>query len=316
MKIESLESANPTQGGRTPVFEFQCIAFRDGTPPRIATPCFAGAYPGQSRPVSDPIMPNSISQECVYGVHPVRQALETGARHCYKIVLEKDKNPARLQDIHAIARTRHIKIEIMPREAFRKRFGEQGQQGIVGFFSPVPTLGLHTLIDRAMQTTDRPAVILLDELQDPQNLGAIIRSAYVLGMQGVVVPKHRAVPVNETVARCSSGAIEHLPISVVTNLNRAIEALKEKGFWIVGVDMAGNPACDRFEINMPVALVIGSEGKGLRPSVRKACDFVIAIPMEGKLGSLNAAAAAAILFYEILRQRRGGTVTPPKHKKG
>lgn len=260
-------------------------------------------------------MSDSTSQECVYGVHPVRQALETGSRHCYKIVMQKDKNPVRLQDIHAIARTRNIKIEIMPREAFRKRFGEPGQQGVVGFFSPVPTWPLHELVEKAQKATDRPAVILLDEIQDPQNLGALIRSAYVLGMQGVVVPKHRAVPINETVARCSSGAIEHLPLSVVTNLSRAIETLKEAGFWIVGVDMAGSPACDRFELNMPVALVIGSEGKGIRPSVRKACDFVIAIPMEGKLGSLNASAAGAILFYEILRQRRGGTVSQSRHKK-
>ncbi|CCQ89201.1 23S rRNA (Guanosine-2'-O-)-methyltransferase RlmB [Nitrospina gracilis 3/211] len=258
-------------------------------------------------------MSDQTSQECVYGVHPVRQALETGARHCYKIVLEKDKNPARLRDIQSLAKSRKIRIESLPRDAFRKRFGEQGQQGVVGFFAPVPTLGLRELMERALKATERPVVVLLDGIQDPQNLGALIRSAYVLGMQGIVVPRHRAVPLNETVARCSAGAIEHLPVSVVTNLNNGIAALKDAGFWIVGVDMEGNRTCDRFEFDMPVALVIGGEGKGLRLSTRKACDFIVAIPMDGQLGSLNASAAGAILFYEILRQRRAAP--PSKQKK-
>ncbi|CAI2717287.1 23S rRNA (guanosine(2251)-2'-O)-methyltransferase RlmB [Nitrospina watsonii] len=249
-------------------------------------------------------MPNQDNQECVYGVHPVHHALETGTRYCYRIVLEKNKNPARLNDIQTLARKRKITVEFLPREAFRKRFGELGQQGVVGFFAPVPTLGLHALMENAFKATERPVVALLDGIQDPQNLGALIRSAYVLGMQGLIVPKHRAAPLNDTVARCSSGAIEHLPVSVVTNLNSAIAALKESGFWIVGVDMEGSPSCDRFEFNMAVALVIGGEGKGLRLSTRKACDFVVSIPMDGELGSLNASVAGGILFYEILRQRR------------
>ena len=175
------------------------------------------------------------------------------------------------------------------------------------------TLKLPDLMDRAFTQTPHPVLVLVDEIQDPQNLGALIRSAYVLGMQGLVLPERRSAPLNETVAKCSSGAMESLPIATVTNLNRALERLKDAKFWIVGVDMDGERPCYEFEFNLPTALVIGGEGKGIRPSVKKACDFTVSIPMDGHLGSLNAATAASIVFYEIQKQRRAATA---QNKKG
>jgi len=252
-------------------------------------------------------------QHCVYGIHAVREALENGQRRCYKIVLEKDKKPARLSVLLDLARGMHIPVETLPPTAFRKKFGNEAHQGVCGYFAPVVTLNLSELVDRSFAQTAQPVLVLADELQDPQNLGALIRSAYVLGMQGLVLPERRSAPLNETVAKCSSGAMESLPIATVTNLNQAIEQLKASKFWIVGVDMDGEKPCYDFEFNMPTALVIGGEGKGIRPLVKKSCDFTVAIPMDSNLGSLNAATAGSILFYEIQKQRLQAT---SQNKKG
>ncbi|MDH5762984.1 MAG: 23S rRNA (guanosine(2251)-2'-O)-methyltransferase RlmB [Nitrospinota bacterium] len=250
-------------------------------------------------------MSEKNKQEMVYGVHPLHEALTLGKRECHKIVLEKGKPPARLTPLLDLAQTRGIRIETLPREVFRKKFGKFNHQGIVGYFSSIQILELETLIEGAYQAHSHPTLVLADEIQDPQNLGALIRSAWVLGLQGLVIPKHRSSPLNETVAKCSAGAIESLPIAMVGNLNQAAETLKEKGFWIVGVDMDGDRACYEFDFNTPVALVIGGEEKGVRPLLKKTCDFVVSIPMSGKLGSLNASTAGAIVFYEIQKQKAG-----------
>ena len=244
-------------------------------------------------------------QEMVYGVHPLQQALALGRRKCYKIVLENGNPPSRLTPLLELAKTHQTRVETLSPEAFRKKFGKFTHQGIVGYFSPLQTLGLETLIEQSFQSYPHPALILADEIQDPQNLGALIRSAWVLGLQGLVLPKHRSAPLNETVAKCSAGAIESLPIACVANLNQGAEILKEKGFWIVGIDMDGDRPCYDFDFNTPVALVIGGEGKGVRPILKKNCDFTVSIPMAGELDSLNASTAAAIVFYEIQRQRAG-----------
>ena len=256
-------------------------------------------------------MSGNKPQEMVYGVHPLQQALALGKRECYKIVLEQGKLPARLASLLKLADRQRTRVETLPREVFRKKFGKLNHQGVVGYFSPIRTLELETLIEQAYQTGPHPALVLADEIQDPQNLGALIRSAWVLGMQGLVVPKHRSVPLNETVAKCSAGAIESLPVACVSNLKQAAETLKEKGFWIVGVDMAGDRACYEFDFNIPVALIIGGEEKGVRPLLKKTCDFTVSIPMAGELGSLNASTAGAIVFYEIQKQRAGGSGSSP-----
>ncbi len=242
-------------------------------------------------------MSGNKNQEMVYGVHPLQQALALGKRECYKIVLEQGQPPARLAPLLKLAEQQKTRVETLPHATFRKQFGKLNHQGIVGYFSPIRTLELETLIEQAFQSGPHPALVLADEIQDPQNLGALIRSAYVLGLQGLVVPKHRSAPINETVAKCSAGAVESLAIACVANLKQAAELLKEKGLWIVGVDMAGEHPCYEFDFNMPVALIIGGEGKGMRPLLKKSCDFTVSIPMAGELGSLTASTAGAIVFY-------------------
>ncbi|MBT5029422.1 MAG: 23S rRNA (guanosine(2251)-2'-O)-methyltransferase RlmB, partial [Nitrospina sp.] len=159
------------------------------------------------------------------------------------------------------------------------------------------------LIEIAFQKTSLPTLVILDGIQDPQNLGAIIRSAETLGIQGLILPKHGSPDLNETVAKCSSGALEHLPITWVTNLNHCIEKLKESGFWVAGVVPDGEMPCYQYKFNAPSALVIGGEEKGIRPLLKKSCDVTLAIPMNGKLQSLNAASASTVIFYENLRQK-------------
>jgi len=240
----------------------------------------------------------------VYGVHPLHQTLALGRRECHKIVLEQGKPPTRLAPLIQLAERKKVRIETLPKEIFRKKYGQFNHQGIVGYCSPIRTLELEEMIEQAYATGPHPALVLADEIQDPQNLGALIRSAWVLGLQGLVLPRHRSSPLTETVAKCSAGAVESLPIAMVPNLKQAAEILKKKGFWIVGLDMEGDCACFEFDFNTPTALVVGGEDKGLRPVMKKACDHTVAIPMAGELDSLNAAAAGAIVFYEIQRQKQ------------
>jgi len=254
-------------------------------------------------------MENSKSQEFIYGVHPVHQALETGKRRCYKLVIEEGQPNSRLAALLKQAQPSSIRVEVLPRSVFRKKYGNEKHQGIIGYFSPVETWSIESLAAEAFRQTPLPTLALLDNIQDPQNLGAIIRSAYVLGVQGVVIPKHRSAVINETVSKCSAGAVESLPIATVSNLAQSIESLKKLKFWVVGLDMAGATMLQDFEFNMPTAVLIGGEEKGIRPLLKKACDFTVAIPMTGSLGSLNASAASAVVFYEIHKQREAARKT-------
>ncbi|OGW28652.1 MAG: 23S rRNA (guanosine(2251)-2'-O)-methyltransferase RlmB [Nitrospinae bacterium RIFCSPLOWO2_12_FULL_47_7] len=239
----------------------------------------------------------------ICGVNPVHEALKASKRRCYKIVLEEGKAHSRIRAILDFARPQGVRVETLPQPVFQQKYHSCSHQGIVAYFSDKATLPLPDLIQQAFLSDPQPTLALLDEIQDPHNMGAIIRSAEVLGVQGIVIPKHRSAPLNETVAKCSAGAMEMMSIACVTNLAQAIEEMKQAGFWIVGVDMEGEKKCHQFDFNMPVALVIGGEEKGVRPTLKKACDFTVSIPMRGTIGSLNASTASAVVFYEILRQK-------------
>jgi len=243
-------------------------------------------------------------QTLIVGINPVREALLASRRHCYKLFVEQGKTPPRIQAVVKLAQEKQILIEPLPKATFQKKFPNQVHQGLAGYFSHIATLELEDLIEIALQKTPLPTLVILDGIQDPQNLGAIIRSAETLGIQGLILPKHGSPALNETVAKCSSGAIEHLPITWVTNLTRCIEQLKEAGFWIAGVVPDGEIPCYQYQFNTPSALVIGGEEKGIRPLLKKSCDVTLTIPMQGQLESLNAASASTVVFYENLRQKK------------
>ena len=247
---------------------------------------------------------NSFDHSNVFGLYPVFEALKARKRRCYKLVVEQGKSQIRLNSLIELARENKVPIETIPKTDFQKKYRSHNHQGVVGIFAIIQGLELDELVQQAFQKSRLPVLVVLDSIQDPQNLGAIIRSAETLGIQGMILPKNRTSTLNETVAKCSSGAIEHLPIAWVTNLTRGIEHLKEKGFWIAGVVPEGNTPCHQYKFDTPVVLVLGGEEKGIRPLLKKSCDVTLNIPMQGAIGSLNASAAAAILFYEALRQKK------------
>ncbi len=243
-------------------------------------------------------------QQLIFGIHPVTKALKNNQRECYKIVVKEGASNSRIGAVLPLAKARKVRVETLPAAAFNEKYRAHVHQSIIGYFSEKESLDVADLIERALSREPAPTLVLLDEIQDPQNLGAILRSAEALGIQGIVLPRRRSAPLNESAAKTSAGAIEHLDCATVSNLTHAVDLLKKAGFWIVGVDAAGGTPCHAFSFDMPHALIIGGEAKGIRPLLRKRCDFSVTIPMTGATESLNASAAAAVIFYEILRQKK------------
>jgi len=241
--------------------------------------------------------------DTLYGINPITEALKASKRKCFRIIVEDGRKNPRLKALLALVQSKNILIESIPKESFKKRYRSYIHQGVIGYFSIKETVELHELISGVLEKSTDPILVISDGIQDPHNLGAIIRSAAAMGIQGMILPKHRAAPLNETVAKCSSGAIEKLPITWVSNLSNAMETLKESGFWIVGIDPEGTTSCYDFQFDMPVALLLGNEGKGIRPLLKKNCDVTLSIPMANSMNSLNASSAGAVVFYEALRQK-------------
>tara|TARA_Y100001934_G_C12226975_1_gene713469 strand:- start:193 stop:945 length:753 start_codon:yes stop_codon:yes gene_type:complete len=246
---------------------------------------------------------DSFDNSTVFGLNPVIEALKAQKRRCYKLVLEKGKSQARMKLLIELAYANKVPIETLPKTTFHKNYRNYNHQGVIGIFSTIKTLDLDELIKQAFKKSSLPTLAALDSIQDPHNLGAIIRSAEALGIHGIILSKNRSSAINETVTKCSSGAIEHLSISCVTNLTRGIEQLKGAGFWIAGICPDGDIPCYQYKFDVPMVLIIGGEEKGIRPLLKKSCDVILKIPMEGSLESLNASAAAAVIFYETLRQK-------------
>ncbi|HAT97768.1 MAG TPA: 23S rRNA (guanosine(2251)-2'-O)-methyltransferase RlmB, partial [Acidaminococcaceae bacterium] len=176
-------------------------------------------------------------------------------------------------------------------------------QGVAALVAPVSFSMLEDVLDKAYSSGEKPFLLLLDELQDPQNVGALIRSADAAGVHGVLLPKRRSCPLNMSVEKISAGAISYVPIVQIGNISQTLQKLKKEGFWVVGADMEGETLYFETDLDRPIVLVIGSEGKGMNRLVKENCDMLMRIPMRGGVNSLNASAAGAILLYEVVRQR-------------
>ena len=241
--------------------------------------------------------------DILYGRNPVLEALRAG-RQARKLVVAAGVKPEpRLGEILALAEQRGIAVEESPRRRLDDIAHTEHHQGIAGYFHSRPPLSLEALLER----TRTPGLLLvLDGIQDPQNLGALARSADAAGADGMVLVRDRATGVTAAAAKASAGAIEHVPIAIVPNLAAALSRMREAGLWCVGLDAAAELRYDRFDYTSPVALVVGAEGEGLRPLTRRRCDALVSLPMLGRVASLNAAAAGAVLLYEAARQRDFG----------
>lgn len=245
------------------------------------------------------------SAEFLYGRNPVLESLRAGRRKFYRLILaEGVRDTYPIDEIISLAARKGLYPLYFPREKLDETIPDGHHQGVLLETSPYPYALLEEIIGKAPEHP-LPVVLVLDLLQDPQNVGNLLRTAEAVGVAGVVIQERRAVGVTPAVVKTSAGAVEHLLVAQVTNLNRALEGLKEAGLWAMGLEKAPE-AVDIFEadLKMPIALVIGSEGKGIRPSVREKCDLLLKLPMEGRVSSLNAAVAGSIALYQIYYQHK------------
>jgi 23S rRNA (guanosine2251-2'-O)-methyltransferase len=245
--------------------------------------------------------------EVLYGRNAVREALRAGRRKIYKVVLAQGtKGTGIVADIVTLAAKSGAPIQRVERRQL-DRIGDFNHQGVVAEAAPYPYVELKEILAQADQCQEAPLLLMLDCLQDPQNLGSLLRTAEIVGVHGAVIPKRRAVGITPAVANSSAGATEHLLVARVTNLVRTMEELKGQGLWIVGLeDVPQARLCYQSDLTMPLALVVGSEGRGMGRLVRETCDILIRLPMRGKISSLNAAVAGSIALYEVWRQRGMG----------
>jgi 23S rRNA (guanosine2251-2'-O)-methyltransferase len=246
-------------------------------------------------------------REILYGRNDVREALRAGRRRIYKLILAQGmKEMGIVADIAALANKSGVAIQRVERRQL-DRLGDFNHQGVAAEAAPYPYVELEAILAEADQRQEMPLLLMLDCLQDPQNFGALLRTAETVGVHGVVIPKRRAVGVTPAVVNSSAGATEHLWIARVTNLVRTMEELKTKGLWMVGLeDVPQAQPYYQNDLTMPLALVVGSEGRGMGRLVRETCDILIRLPMRGKINSLNAAVAGSIALYEVWRQRGMG----------
>jgi 23S rRNA (guanosine2251-2'-O)-methyltransferase len=248
----------------------------------------------------------------VYGMNPVRELLRAGADGLAELWLaEGGERPRAFAELERMAKDQGAKVRAAPRQKLDRLAGVTQHQGIVAVVADYRYREVEDILAAARLAGKPPLLVLLDGVEDPHNLGAVVRSAHALGAHGVVIPRDRAASVTPSAAKASAGAVEHLPIVQVTNLVRTIEDLKEAGIWTVAAVPDGDQDLASVDLRGPIALVIGGEGQGVRPLVRKSCDHAARIPMEGRVGSLNASAAAAIAIYEAMRQRAESTGKNP-----
>ena len=245
-------------------------------------------------------------KETIYGRNSVCECLRAERRRVYKLFLAQGvKERGLVAEIVALAQKAKVAIERTER-ATLDRIGAVNHQGVAAEVSAYPYTNLGEILTQAERRNEPPFLLLLDCLEDPQNLGTLLRTAEVVGVHGVVIPKRRAVGVTPAVANASAGATEHLQVTRVTNLARAIGELKERGVWVVGLENLPQARLySQFDLSGPLALVVGSEGRGMRRLVLESCDVVLRLPMRGHIGSLNAAVAGSIALYEAWRQREG-----------
>jgi 23S rRNA (guanosine2251-2'-O)-methyltransferase len=241
----------------------------------------------------------------VYGANPVRELLRAGAGVAELWIAEGGKGGG--PEVERLARAAGAKVRTAPRARLDRLAGTDRHQGVVAVVAEYRYREVPDLLGAAAAAGEPALVVVLDGIEDPQNLGAIVRSAHALGAHGVVVARDRAAGVTPAAAKASAGAVEHCAIARVVNVAKTLEELKESGLWVVAaVADAERPLAD-VDLTAPTALVVGNEGQGIRPLVRRTADHLVRIPMAGRVGSLNASASAAICLYEVARQRAAAT---------
>lgn len=243
-----------------------------------------------------------MKEEWIFGKNPIIEALRS-KRSINKIWIADGTKKSHVQEIIRLAKEKNVTLLYAPRKKLDDLSKTTHHQGVVAVVAAYEYKELKDLFVRASERQEDPFFLLLDEISDPHNLGSILRTAETSGVHGVIIPKRRSVGLTQVVAKASAGAIEHVPVVRVTNMARTMEDLKKQGLWMVGTDIDAKEDYRALDSNMPLGLVIGSEGKGMSRLVKEKCDILVKIPMRGKVSSLNASVAASLLMYEVYRKR-------------
>lgn len=255
---------------------------------------------GRDKPVMQE--PSEADFEKLEGRNPVLEALRSD-RTINKILIAKGDREGSVKQIIALAREKRVVVQEVDRAKLDSISVIHAHQGVIAYTAFKDYVEVDDILKIAREKGEPPFVIILDEINDPHNLGSILRTADAVGAHGVIIPKRRAVGLTATVSKASAGAIEYVPVARVTNIAQTIEDLKKENVWVVGTDASGEKSFYESDLKGPIALVIGSEGEGMSRLVRERCDFIVNIPMHGRISSLNAAVAGAIVMYEISKQR-------------
>jgi 23S rRNA (guanosine2251-2'-O)-methyltransferase len=229
------------------------------------------------------------------GVHPVREALRAH-RPLDKVLIAKGSAGPRIQEIVELCRDNSVPVRFEPREALDRVSKGIPHQGVIAFGA------VHTFVELGQVASSAKLVVILDGVEDPHNLGAIVRTAHAAGADAIVIPERRSAPLTETVERAAAGALAYLPVARITNVTQTLEKLKQQGFWIYGLDERGTELYSEVEYASPTAIVMGGEGKGLHEGVKKHCDVLVRIPMAGEVASLNVSVATGVVLFEWRRR--------------
>jgi len=243
------------------------------------------------------------------GIHAVREALEAG-RPLDSVMFARGGHGNRIEELVRLARQHGIPVRFEERVQLDRTAGPREHQGVVAIVAASPAASFEDLLKPRDPQAALGLVVLLDGVEDPQNLGAIVRTSLAAGAQGVVIPERRAAGLTDAVARASAGALAHLPVARVKNLSRAMEEMKEAGYWLVGLDERAEKLHTEVDFKIPVGIVLGGEGKGLHTLVRERCDFLVSIPTTGPVRALNVSVAAGVVLFEAVRQRTAATAKP------
>ncbi|MFC7061803.1 23S rRNA (guanosine(2251)-2'-O)-methyltransferase RlmB [Halobacillus seohaensis] len=242
-----------------------------------------------------------MSDEWIIGKNPVLEAIRSG-RSINKVFVSEHLQPQALRKIEQLAKENGVLVQKSPKKKI-DQLVEGNHQGVIAAVAAYEYSDIEDLFARAEEKGEVPFFVILDEVEDPHNLGSVLRTADASGVHGVIIPKRRSVGLTSTVAKTSTGAIEYIPVARVTNLSRTIDELKERFVWVVGTDAQGTEDYRQLDGTMAVALVIGSEGKGMSRLTKEKCDWTVSLPMAGEVTSLNASVAASLLMYEVYRKR-------------
>ncbi len=252
--------------------------------------------------------------EVLFGVHPVEEAIRSGSRRLDHVIVARERRDDRLEGLILLCRGKGVRVSIEPKDQLTRLAKTDAHQGVLALVKEREFLSVEDLM-KPKPDGEYRFFLALDGVEDPHNLGALIRTADGAGVDGVILPERRSAPVTGTVAKTSAGASEHVRIARVTNLVRSLEQLKQKNVWVLGLDERGSPDYMDFDFKTDCVLVLGREGAGLHDLVKKTCDHLLRIPMAGMVSSLNVSVAGAVVMYEAMRQRRTAPEPVAKPKK-